>query len=129
MDTREFVDELYKVWAQTTEAEGGLWLTQPNESIGGWEVVCQPLAETTRKTAPDGMIPVSDFVREEDSRFIAAIHSAIPELVRLVHETLDENERLDLERDQTASELFQASREIERLQDILNAEYEGTGIV
>ncbi|GAB4588684.1 hypothetical protein [Nocardia sp. IFM 10818] len=115
MDAREFVDELYKVWAQTSEAEAGLWAYEPNNEIGGWEVRCVPAEGSARKTAPDGKIPIADFVTEADARFIASIHAAIPDLVREIHETLDENERLDQERDQIASELFEAGLEIQRL--------------
>lgn len=107
MDAREFVDELYKVWAQTTEAKAGHWAASQDEGIGTWEIWTH---------LGNDSLPICDFVDKTDAQFITTMHAAIPELVRMVHETLDENDRIDRERDQVASELFQAGLEIERLQ-------------
>lgn len=95
MDIREFLDELYQLWAKTTGAENMYWMPEDNELHGLdiWAVNEEQVKS-----------PVAAFVSDADSAFITAIHGALPDLVRRTHEALDEADRLDEQRDEQENE-------------------------
>lgn len=90
MDIREFLDELYQLWAKTTGAENMYWMPeqQPDGMHEIWAV-----------GEGDEKVQLSLLPCEDDANFITAIHGALPDLVRRTHEALDEADRLDEQRD------------------------------
>jgi len=94
-DVRDFVDQLHQLWAKTTNFGMG-WYVKENDLIGGW---CVMPVDFTPADAPRDVCSVADFTTETDAQFIAVIHGAIPELVKTVHDALDEADRLDTEKD------------------------------
>lgn len=91
MDIREFLDELYQLWAKTTGAENQYWMPEESDIHG------QDIWAVNEEQAKS---PVASFMSDADASFVTAIHGALPDLVRLTHEALDEADRLDEQRDE-----------------------------
>lgn len=108
MDDREFFDKLYQSWAKTSGAENTFWMPDENESF-------PPLFELVATDSGDTRIPIADFLREEDADFIASVHGALPEIVRRVHDAIDESDRLDAEKDDLHLRIAELEMEIDRL--------------
>ncbi|WP_078345368.1 hypothetical protein [Mycobacteroides chelonae] len=110
MDIREFLDELYSMWAKTTGAEKTYWMPkeQPDDWLDdgsggeyrepgeGWDL--WSLNEEQNQEL------LGNLLNEVDANFITAIHGALPDLVRRTHEALDEADRLDEQRDEQENE-------------------------
>lgn len=91
MDIREFLDELYQLWAKTTGAENQYWMPEDSDIHG------QDIWAVNEEQAKS---PVASFMSDADASFVTAIHGALPDLVRRTHEALDEADRLDEQRDE-----------------------------
>lgn len=98
MDIREFLDELYSLWAKTTGAEDRYWMPRTEHGFQGVGMLFGIRAVGTEQ---DEIVvaDTSGFDNEADVDFITAIHGALPDLVRRTHEALDEADRLDEQRD------------------------------
>lgn len=96
-DDRRLFDKLYQLWAKTTGAEKRYWM--PVQSYGGW--IIRAVDPETDKSDWVGR-----FTSEEDAEFIAGLHSALPDLVRLLHSAVDEAVRADEHRDEAENEMF-----------------------
>lgn len=83
MDDRDAVDDLYRLWAATTGAHNSYW---------------QVVAGEHRITAGGQWVAAG--LSEADMAWVCAAHTAFPDLVRRLHEALDEADRLDRERDE-----------------------------
>lgn len=96
MDIREFIDELYQLWAKTTGAENMYWMPEEDvDRYAGGPNTYNIFAVGENETKHD----IAFDFRENDANFITAIHGALPDLVRRTHEALDEADRLDEQRD------------------------------
>lgn len=93
MNDNEFFDLLYSQWAKTTGAQDMYWMPESNgcepEAFDIWAVD----EKQERKL-------VAECLSDEDSSFITAIHGCLPDLIRRLHEAIDESDRLDNERDE-----------------------------
>lgn len=111
MDDREFLDLLYQMWARTTGAKDRYW---DYEDTGEAGFDLHSVSQDER-----------DFVgytdKEADADFITALHGALPDLIRVVTNALDEADRLAFEHD--ARECRIAELEIEVAE--LKADLEG----
>lgn len=97
MDFREFLDELYSLYAKTTGAENMYWMPEEDvDRYAGGPNTYNIFAVGENETKHD----IAFDFRENDANFITAIHGALPDLVRRTHEALDEADRLDEQRDE-----------------------------
>ncbi|WP_198586482.1 hypothetical protein [Mycobacteroides abscessus] len=97
MDIREFLDELYQLWAKTTGAENQYWMPANNgdpDDTDYWFI------KSVGEEGEENAYVVADILNNRDVDFITAIHGALPDLVRRTHEALDEADRLDEQRDE-----------------------------
>ena len=86
----DFFDELYQLWSKTTGT--GYWLPQEYvDGTGRWKLYAVDYDDKRQLVASE--------LREADAEFIAGMHGALPELIRLLHSALDEADRADCERD------------------------------
>lgn len=98
MNDRDFIDLLYQQWAKTTGAEDTYWMPEKDEDVEGvWHL--WSVAQDHMKTW------VGDINAEADADFITAIHGCMPDLVRRLHDALDEADRLDTARDEREQEI------------------------
>lgn len=110
MDIREFLDELYSLWAKTTGAENMYWMPEEDvepHSSGPYIILAVGEDDLKHDIAFD--------VRESDANFITAIHGALPDLVRRTHEALDEADRLDEQRDEQEIRIAGLEEKIDEL--------------
>ena len=96
-EDRQLFDELYQLWASTTSASNLYWM--PVEYVDGTGrfklYAVDP--ETDEKTL------IASELNEPDAEFIAGLHGAIPDLVRRLHDAVDEAVRADERRDEAES--------------------------
>jgi hypothetical protein len=91
MNERELVDELYQMWSKTTAAGNGGWDIEEDDESKYVDVVSIDTNEWEQ---------IIGFTMDRaDADFITAVHSAFPELVRMVHSALDEADRADHNKD------------------------------
>ncbi|WP_255790033.1 hypothetical protein [Mycobacteroides abscessus] len=117
MDIREFLDELYSLWAKTTGAEDRYWMPERNEdgytNVNYVFDICAIDEEQKKRF-------VGGFQNEVDVDFITAIHGALPDLVRRTHEALDEADRLDEQRDEQEIRIAGLEETIDELNGRIN---------
>ncbi|SKM99004.1 Uncharacterised protein [Mycobacteroides abscessus subsp. massiliense] len=117
MDIREFLDELYSLWAKTTGAEDRYWMPERNEdgytNVNYVFDICAIDEEQKKRF-------VGGFQKEVDVDFITAIHGALPDLVRRAHEALDEADRLDERRDEQEIRIAGLEETIDELNGRIN---------
>src|SRR5690606_1223595 len=92
----ELLDALYQQWAKTVGAVTG-WYAKPNDMIGGWCVM--PVDKTPSEVVELDIHSVADFMTERDAEFIAALHTAFPEMLRYIRDLEDRLERCEIYRD------------------------------
>lgn len=92
-DDNEFFDILYQQWSKTTGAEKTYWMPEEfAELFDGYKIVSfNP--ETNHKET------VAMALTEVDAEFLCGLHGALPDLVRRLHEAIDEAESKDAARD------------------------------
>jgi hypothetical protein len=129
MEDREFFDELYALWSKTTGASDSYWMPEEDSE---WRLeeekpffdlfaVSQESpdsTETKRKT-------VASFLSDEDADFITAVHGCLPDLIRRLHEAIDEADRKDYEKDELEGRVGKLELEAdqkERDLEVLTAE-------
>ncbi|ASZ75203.1 hypothetical protein PBI_MISSWHITE_37 [Mycobacterium phage MissWhite] len=105
----DFFDILYQQWAQTTGADKSYWVVNhdPDEHIP-WQVFSVDQETEERKW-------IASFHREEDADFIAGLHGALPDLIRRLHDAVDEATRKDEANDIAQGQLAEALLENEGL--------------
>lgn len=112
METQEFLDKLYQMWAKTTHASDRYWDFQAESDGQLFEV---------RAVGEDGdFMPVAWGVYEDDADFITAMHGCFPDLYRVLGEALDEAARLDHERDAQECRLAELELEVKELTKQIN---------
>lgn len=95
MEDREFFDLLYQHFAKTTEAKDSYWMYEeerdPSLDVRNFNIFA--VASEEDRTW------IGVVYSEEDAEFITALHGCFPDLVRRMHDALDESDRLDEDRD------------------------------
>ncbi|CAA79415.1 Hypothetical Protein PBI_L5_39 [Fromanvirus L5] len=115
----EFFDILYQQWAKSTGAEKTYWMPEevepPSicETDHGLEdhVIWAVNQETQDKDL------VASHLSEADADFICGLHGAIPDLIRRLHEAIDEATSKDEARDRAEANLAEAYLENQGLQE------------
>ena len=94
MRDRDFFDHLYMLFGRTTGAGERYW---------------RPVESEHRIVAvgPDDEDGVAAGVSAADMEWITAVHGCFPDLVRRLHEALDEADRLDRERDDLVARIIE----------------------
>lgn len=100
MQDAEFFDYLFQVFARTTGAENTYWMVEETEDdrLNPYWVVSS-MAQDQTKTF------IASFENEVDADFVTAIAGCMPDLVRRLHDALDEADRLDTARDEREQEI------------------------
>ncbi|SHS89372.1 hypothetical protein [Mycobacteroides abscessus] len=117
MDIREFLDELYSLWAKTTGAENQYWMPANNgdpDDTDYWFI------NSVGEEGEENAYVVADLLNNRDADFITAIHGALPDLVRRTHEALDEADRLDEQRDEQEIRIAGLEETIDELNGRIN---------
>lgn len=107
MDDRDFIDQIYQLWSKTTHAD-----------TGGWEIVRddKTVLVDIESTDRDGWEQTISFgTYEYDAQFIVTVHTAFPELVRRLHDALDEADRADHESDSRECRIAELELEVAEL--------------
>lgn len=130
MQDAEFFDHLFQVFARTTGAENTYWMPEKNAEMlnMGW-FEPEPYIDSWSVYAMDqeqNKTLVGVFTKEVDADFITAVHGCMPDLVRRLHDALDEADRLDTARDEReqqigrlAVENMELREECARLEEVL----------
>lgn len=103
MDDREFLDALYKSWAQTSSQNPNV-VWQPD----GADIVEVDL-NTNEKVGT-----VARLLLEEDADFICNVHGALPHLVKVCLEAFDEAERAEYDKDSRECRIAELEAEVMR---------------
>lgn len=113
MDEREFLDEIYALWAKTTWAENAYWMPEEVVNVQGkfkiYAVTRDP------ETLEEDRKLVATYLSDEDADFITALHGSFPDIYRRALEAYDEADRLDVERDEAVGRIFDLESEIQQL--------------
>jgi hypothetical protein len=96
---RDFFDLLLVGLTATTGAENRYWRPLDDGRI---VAVAQD----------DTELPVAAGLSESDAAWITAIHGCLPDLVRRLHQAVDESDRLDLQVDELTGRIAELEREI-----------------
>lgn len=98
---KEFFDELYQQWALTTKAATHYWMPEAyTDPSGRWKIFAVN-QEGERKL-------VASELSEADADFISGLHGALPELIRRLHDAVDEASAKDEARDMAEAQLGDA---------------------
>jgi hypothetical protein len=104
MDDRDFIDLLYQQWCKTTGAEKTFW--RPVETLNGWDIVAVD--------SDDNRTLVATVPNEVDADFICGLHGCMGDLVRRLHDALDEADRADRDRDEREVRIAQLELELQK---------------
>lgn len=115
MDDRSFFDVLYQGWAKTTGAENTFWMPEENTDEDetnranyAWDLFA--VGQDQKRTFLGG------FKNEADAAFVTALHGCFGDLVKRLHDALDEAERLDERADEQESTIAGLAIEIQDLE-------------
>jgi len=114
MDDVEFFDHLFQLFSYTTGAEETYWDYEDTGETGYDVHSVDSHGERTF---------VGYFDKEADADFVTAIHGCLPDLVRRLHQAVDEAERAAVELDVTIGRLAAAELRVDELRYIVT-EYE-----
>lgn len=117
MDVEDFLDRLYQGFSKTTGAENRFWIVEAEPDVTG-EV---PGFAVYAMDQEENKSWVGWFLSEQDADFVATLHGAIPDLVRVTRTALDDAERLSLDRDQQEGRIADLELEILGLKQALTA--------
>ncbi|ATN92167.1 hypothetical protein SEA_TIPSYTHETREX_37 [Mycobacterium phage TipsytheTRex] len=113
----EFFDVLYQQWAKTTGAETDYWMPEEDNDYydgGPGNYIIWSVKQIGAETAKGFVGRVST---EEDADFICGLHGAIPDLIRQLHEAIDEATRKDEANDIAQGQLAEALLENQGLRE------------
>jgi hypothetical protein len=101
----QFFDILYQQWSQTTGAEKSYWMPERRTQLGTdggkstwFDIVAVNANDDSREIVAQGL-------SESDADFICGLHGAIPDLIRRLHDTVDEAVRKDEANDEAQGAL------------------------
>lgn len=117
MDVETFLDELYQGFTKTTGAENRFWIVESELDVAG-EV---PGFAVYAVDQEEHKSWVGWFLSEQDADFVATLHGAIPDLVRVTRTAIDDGERASLDRDQQEGRIADLELEILGLKQALDA--------
>jgi len=105
-EDNRFFDELYQQWSKTTGAKDTYWMPEEDSVsyAGGEGTFCiwaVNMATEERKF-------IASVDRDEDAEFIAGLHGAVPDLIRRLHEAVEEAVRADEANDMAQGQLAEA---------------------
>jgi hypothetical protein len=109
MEDRDFFDLLFQQFAKTTRAEDTYWMTYEVPDKGSWSVHAADKDDVRTIIATN--------LSEVDADFITAVHGCLPDLVRRLHDALDEADRADSNRDEREQEVFRLALENQELRE------------
>ncbi|ATW60170.1 hypothetical protein SEA_PH8S_42 [Mycobacterium phage Ph8s] len=109
----EFFDILYQQWSKSTWAEHSYWMPEEDQSFPG----CFNIIAVDQSKEEKNRNPIAAFLKEEDAEFIAGLHGAVPDLIRRLHEAIDEATSKDEARDRAEANLAEAYLENQALRD------------
>lgn len=113
MDDDLFFDELYQLWSKTSGKSSSFWMpVEYVDGTGRWKVY-------SVDTEDDSKLLVASELSEADAEFVAGIHGAVSDLIRVLHESVDEAARKDEARDLAEAELHAALLENMALRDLV----------
>ena len=121
-EDRQFFDELYQLWSKTTGAKDTYWMPEQVE-VSDEDARYNSLFGETRYvdiisvSEGDKRKWIGSFVSDEDADFIAGLHGAIPDLIRRLHEAIDEAVRKDEANDIAQGQLAEALLENQALRE------------
>ncbi|AXH46782.1 hypothetical protein SEA_ACOLYTE_38 [Mycobacterium phage Acolyte] len=101
-EDHSFFDELYQQWSQTTGAEKTYWM--PVEDL---DEHLQYRVESFDPETQEKRV-IGYFHNEVDADFVTGLHGAVPDLIRRLHEAIDEAERKDEANDMAQGQLADA---------------------
>jgi hypothetical protein len=114
MDDRTFFDHLFQMFTRTTGAENMFWKYERDLKYfdGG------PAVFLIKAVDQEGNEEfVGSLHSEADADFITAVHGCFPDLVRRLHDALDEADRADTNRDEREQEVFRLALENQELRE------------
>lgn len=124
MDDRDFFDLLFQQWSKTTGAENQFWMPTKHEGKSVFHIDAVNQNQEKRR--------VASYVSEADADWITAVHGCFGDLVRRMHQALDESDRLDCYVDEQenriaglemeSDKLFSENRGLERDCEVLTAQ-------
>jgi len=118
MDDIDFFSTLYQGWSKTTGAENSYWMPVEDEETPEYVDIVAVDQDDNRK-------PVASSVRVEDAAWITALHGCFADLVRRLHQAVDEAERFECEKDNVICEMAQLAVENNDLRAQLNGGVDG----
>ncbi|AEJ93391.1 hypothetical protein SEA_GREEDYLAWYER_41 [Mycobacterium phage GreedyLawyer] len=109
----QFFDILYQQWSKSTWAEHSYWMPEEDQSFPG----CFNIIAVDQSKEEKNRNPIAAFLKEEDAEFIAGLHGAVPDLIRRLHEAIDDATRKDEENDRAQGMLADALLENQGLKE------------
>lgn len=108
MEARDFFDLLYQQWTKTTRAADTYWMPKEVAELhDGYSIVAVDKAQHEETVAAN--------LTEADADFITAVHGCFGDLVKRMHDALDEADRADLNHDEREQEIFKLALENQEL--------------
>ncbi|EHB47658.1 hypothetical protein MycrhDRAFT_5784 [Mycolicibacterium rhodesiae JS60] len=116
-EDHEFFDILYQQWSKTTGAETDHWM--PARSVDAAGNQLHDYTIWSVKQVGDKQIKgfVGRVEMEEDADFICGLHGAIPDLIRRLHDAVNEAESKDSANDLAQGQLAEALLENQGLRE------------
>ncbi|ACE79964.1 hypothetical protein Pukovnik_38 [Mycobacterium phage Pukovnik] len=105
----QFFDILYQQWSQTSKAKSAYWIVKEDLD----EHLQYQIIAVDSNTQEESW--VGSFHTEADADFVAGLNGAVPDLIRRLHEAIDEATRKDEANDIAQGQLADALLENEGL--------------
>jgi hypothetical protein len=109
MEDREFLDNLYGLWAKTTGSADRYWMPEQDDSCS--EPPYEPKWDLYAVNEQQERTWLGWLPSEIDADFVAGVHGALPDLIRRLHIAIDEADRLDEEKDGLVREYANLAQE------------------
>ena len=107
VDDRDFLDLLYQKWSKTSHAEKRYWAYERNTEFGDTFDISA--------VGEDGREWLGSFLRDDDADFMSAVHGCFPDLVKRLHDALDEADRADRGRDERECRIAELELQVQAL--------------
>ena len=114
MQDDEFFDLLYQQWTKTTRAEDAYWMVEEvdvspeGQSCLWWDVVAVD--------KDDNRTRIASFDYEVDADFVAGLHGCLGDLIRRLHQAVEEAESSDKRADEAVQDQFKLACELAELE-------------
>lgn len=106
IEDRDFFDLLYTQWTKTTGASDTYWMYEedPDEHIP-WQIFA--VGEGDKKQW------IAELWSEANAEWITGVHGCFGDLVRRMHEALDEADRADQGKDEAIQRIFELEAQVD----------------